>query len=660
MKRLIYLVSFFFAASHLSAQIDYPYAVAGPSGIYVMCGNEIPRNFTYMVYRSEEGKSNWELLKSLKFNNNFDEFYNDLVGAGSRNSIYTLPPENNKGRIWSFIQQNNDVDSIPFFGGLPIYREALGVAYYDRELSKDTKYQYKIEKSRNAVSENVKITGAVHFPGPLVDYKIGSLSQSAAEDRINMRFHIEEKGSLYTVRIMRQNYMQSDFIQLPEVAGLSYRNDSLLAWAIDTLVQKKAIYQYFAVPYDIYGNPGYPSDTIRITNLIYTPEALIMGMHTQSLTEENAIEITWKCEIPVFLRSIDIYRSTDYDKGYERIGSAAPKDTAFIDGAVKPIVSYYYYLVVNNAYGRSERSARISGMLEANSDAIAPFDLKVKTETGRVVLSWRKPTGDTRGYYIMRSENSGETYRQISNLIITDTAKVVFIDSLVNVRTTTLAYAVKSENTSYRISDMTEPVHASPTLLIPLAAPLNARAIYRDDMALVTWDDATIFDNNVSSYNVYRKTLDTDGSDLSDYKLLPETVYNHRLNYCEDKTISEGMNYAYSVESVGLKDSRSAMSIPALIRIPIFWPLSIVNLVAHKTEAGNYIEWQRTMQDNIKEYKIYRLVEENEPQLLATLSSDITSYTDNIDSSEESYFYTVTCVNKKNIESKIDEWFMAY
>lgn len=659
MKRYTAVLILILSVWHATAQDKYPYAVAGPGGIYVMCGNKIPMDFTYSIFRSEAGKNNWEILKVLSFSNSFDEFYRDLSAFSGNNSIYTLPKEADKGMIWGFVQATRDVDSIPFFGALPIYREALGVAFYDVTAHANTKYVYKIHKIGKMASGQDALTAEVQFPALPVDYKIRLLSQNALEDRINLRYNIASRNKLYMVRILRQNYMQGDFSEIPAIAGLSTRHDSLQAWAIDTIVHKKEIYCYVAVPYDIYGNAGRPSDTVRIVNLLYKPETVIMALRTESREKENAIAVSWKCEVPGFLRGIDVYRSTEYEKDYRRIGTSAPGDTTFLDYAVDPIKTYYYYLVVNSAYGLSERSARISGLLESNREASVPFDLEAKTETGKVKLSWRKPSGDTRGYYVMRSDDGGTTYSQLSSLIVSGENEVRFTDSLKNANSISLAYGVKSENVSYRISAMTAPVYVNPILSKPLAAPLNVIARYADGGVMVSWDDATLIDANILAYNLYRKAVKKNGGDSTEFMPVDENTYSHVLNFCFDKTVAEGTSYAYTAEAVGVNNSLSARSIPAQIKIPVFRPVSLAGITAQKTDSGNFVEWQATMQENIVSYKVYRLTDNASPLLLSTLTSDKTSFNDSTAQSGKSSFYAVTCVNAKNIESSIEEWFKA-
>ncbi len=639
------------------AQFDYPYAVQGPEGIYVMCGNKIPKDFVYKIYRTNEGKEEWTMIKILSFKPNYDDFFQELLNVNSHNNIYDLPDEKFKPKIWEFIIKTGDVDSVPLYGGIPMYREALGTAFYDADVKQGITYKYKVIASGMKMTDKESITKPIKFTTVIPKIKLKSFYQDASENRIYLRFYAPEHTGLLKAKIFRCNYMQTDFTEIAPFVGLSNSHDSLFIGVIDTLVRIKNIYQYYAVPYDLYGNPGNPSDTIRIINLINKAESYIEALHTESIDSINSIEITWKCEVPEFLRTIDIYKSENYDKGYRHLGSVAPNDTSFMDNQVNPITTYFYYLIINNAYGQSIPSARITGMLGPVRKAEAPRELKAEAEKSVVVLTWRKPTADTRGYYIYRSEmNLGDSLTQITDIILTDSLNVEYIDSLKNVRSISLNYAVKSANTSYDISPFSEDVYVTPDIKLTLETPINLRAKYNDGKILLTWTDVQERDRNILGYNLYRKLLKTDGTDSTALVLINGKSEDNSLNYFDDSTAEEGYTYLYTVESFSIGESKSILSAPAQIEVPVFRPVSISSLNIARTNDGVTISWNRTMQDNIKEYRLYRLTQTSTTVLVTTLPSDTETYLDKNAPKGESCFYALTCVNKKNIESKIDEW----
>jgi fibronectin type 3 domain-containing protein len=638
------------------AQITYPYAAAGPAGIYVMCGNQIPRGFSYHVFRSMRGSSQWEELRTLSFTSTFDEFYRDVEIANGHNNLYELPLEKYKGILWQMIMSTNDADSIPFYGPVPMYREALGITFYDMTAKPGNDYVYKVVKKMPGERDSESLTGAVQFPAPVADYKIRFYWQNPLESHVHLKFHVGQQNRIFTARAYRQYYLQSEFVPIQSPVGLSMSNDSLQAWVIDTTTVKKSIMQYFVVPYDVYGNPGKPSDTARVVNLIEKAESIIMGLHSTNIRDENSIILSWSCQVPEFLRSIDVYRSEEYDGDYRLIGSAAPTDTTFTDQQVNPITTYYYYLVINNAYGQSGKSARIAGMLEANRKAVPPYDLSAEALPGIVVLKWKKPSEDIRGYYVMRSDDGTGRFRQLDDLYTADSLLVTYVDTLKTINSNSLAYAVTSENTSYDISPMTAPVYVNPMLSVNLTTPVNLVTHYRDSLVLVTWDETSMLDPNVVGYRIMRKILTGDGADSTAWQPLVPDNDMVILNYFEDHSVQEGITYQYQVTAIGAGNLQSEGSIPSTVRIPLFRPVSLASIMAGRTSEGIQLSWEKTLQEQIITYKIYRLEEGSPPVMLAALPADQTGFTDRTAIKDVVYLYAVTCTNSKNIESRIDEW----
>ncbi len=380
-------------------------------------------------------------------------------------------------------------------------------------------------------------------------------------------------------------------------------------------------------------------------------------MHTESLDTMNAIEIRWKCLVPEFMRTMDIYRSDNYDKDYRRLGSVGPQDTAFIDRQVNPVQTYFYYLIINNAYGQSIPSARITGMLNANRKAQPPLELKAEAKKGIVFLNWKRPTADTRGYYVYRSEmNIGDSLTQLTDIILSDSLEVIYTDSLKGVNSLSLAYAVKSVNTSYDISPFSEVVYVTPNLNVRLTTPIGLRTRFSDGHVLVTWTDERENDRNIVGYNLYRKFLKVDGTDSTSFILINGKSTDNSLNYFDDSTVVEGKTYLYSVESFSVADNKSPMSAPAQIEIPVYKPVSISSLKVARIKNGVTIEWNKTMQPDVKEYRIYRLTKTGSPVMVAKLKPDAESYLDKTAPKDESCFYAITCVNNDNIESSIEDW----
>ena len=265
-KVMILFVVVLCGATSMAGQEQYPNAVAGPEGIYVNCGNRIPRDFAYQVFRRAKGSKTWDEMATIACENHFDAFFNKVTLANVHNPVYRLPSDSTKGFVWRFVQRAVFTDSIPYFGTLPMYREALGVTWYDGTAEKGKKYEYKVVTQQAGRQPEEKITAAVSYPlTPRSDYGIKVSEHEVKESHINLSFLIDRQQDLYAVKLLRGYYLQSDLVPLSIDVGFQNSNDTLKAIVTDTTAMRRGIILYCLQPYDIYGNPGRPSDTLRIT-----------------------------------------------------------------------------------------------------------------------------------------------------------------------------------------------------------------------------------------------------------------------------------------------------------------------------------------------------------------------------------------------------------
>lgn len=655
-KIMILFVVVLCGATLMAGQEQYPNAVAGPEGIYVNCGNRIPRDFAYQVFRRAKGGKTWDEMATIACENHFDAFFNKVTLANVHNPVYQLPVDSTKGFIWRLVQRATLTDSIPYFGSLPMYREALGVTWYDGTAEKGKKYEYKVVTQQAGRQPEEKITAAVSYPlTPRSDYGIKVSKHEVKQNYINLDFVIGYQQDLYAAKLLRGYYLQSDLVPLSIDVGFWNDNDTLKAFAVDTTAMHRGIILYCLQPYDIYGNPGRPSDTIRITNLTDLDETSYTGLKTHS--DKEGIRLTWNFPKPEFLRSIDIYKAVGFRDSidYRYLISVAPDDTSYLDKDVISAEIYSYKIVINNAYGQSPLSLSAIGWYYGDKPAETPLELKAEVAMNVVKLRWRRPTDDTKAYYVMRGEGDASNLEQIGNEITTDSLFVSFIDSVRNVPGRTLAYAVKAENTSNNFSPPTEPVFVNPLRDIPLSVPLNVATHFGDGRVWVIWNRVDETDPNVLDYRVERRILSPNME--AEFKPIPTSKV--LLNYYEDADVKEGVTYEYRVVSIGTHGRVSEPSVVSSCLVPAVKPLSISSLQVQKTTGGYRLAWEETEQENIESYKVYRVQENQPPQLLATMKKNETSYFDTVKEDKVIYLYTVTCTGTNGVESEVVQWMGA-
>ena len=122
-----------------------------------------------------------------------------------------------------------------------------------------------------------------------------------------------------------------------------------------------------------------------------------------------------------------------------------------------------------------------------------------------------------------------------------------------------------------------------------------------------------------------------------------ETVHteNALMNYYEDADVKEGVTYEYRLFSQGAHGIESDPSVVLSCFVLVVKPLSISSLQVQKTTGGYRLAWEETEQENIESYKVYRVQENQPPQLLAKMKKNETSYFDTVKEDKMIYLYSV-------------------
>lgn len=645
---------------------DNPKVTICENGLLIECSRNIPKNFAYKIQKQDAQSGAWRDIAFLKFDNNSNNFFKSLQAKAAEISYNSLPEEINKSAIWSYISTVSTTDSVPFYGSLPLYKVALKTAFIDSdvEIGKSYTYRYSIISLENKEIFNSNPVSLSYTPS-ISKMKFTNIKAEAYEKYISLNFLLNTNQKFYKFRIFRSIYMQTDFEEIFVNSGISNRGDSLIVGITDTNVFENGRFLYYIVPYDIYGIAGNNSDTVTVNNTFSNSKSMLNSFVAESDKNKHSINLKWNLKQNADLVGINIYKSKNYNQGYELLVSLPKVDTLYQDGDVEPIQTYFYYIETQTIYGVSERSTRIIGMLEADRTAFAPNNFSAENLKNNIIkLAWQQPSHDIKSYRIYRGISPADSDMiEIRHILADSTIDVVCYDTLNSNAFSSYYYAVKSENSSYSISPFSEilPISVQNTNYI-IPTPMNLNGQISDKAILLVWDNLKDidFDNRVGSFKVYRQTLNNGEVDSSKFQILgnPETELVN--NYYEDRNIEAGKKYMYSVKAVGYLGNESSLSAPISIEVPLIRPLSISNVSVISNDSGKFsISWNKTSQANVRKYKIYRILTNTKatPTMLAELDADTNIYEDSIESLSSNVFYTITCVTAEGIESTIDEWY---
>ena len=615
-------------------------ASSAAGGIFIDVGKDIPKKLTYKISRRTRGAA-WVEIKTLHFDQDSSVFHADLRQAASHYPVFTLPEGKIKDNIWKMVAAAATIDSVQYYGYSPAYREALKTAYYDDQAKPDVAYEYQIstylEKGARAISETI-----VKGQYPIVtkkDFLLKTMHIEPFSNRMVLRYYSDSRQEPSGVILLRSTYMQTAFEPVAGVTGMVKENDSTLYMAVDSNIREGSVYQYVAIPYDELGNEGLPSDTIRFAHAPYNNSAAVMDFTTTSMENESAIQLKWKLDKTPNVHAVNIYRSETYDnKKYDLIGTANVTDSVFLDRKVHPVKNYFYVLEPVNQFGRSFPSARVVGMLKANKMAMRVTSLNAEALEGKVRLKWTRPEFYTRGYYVYRS-NGTDSLKQVTDLIVTDSLNVSFDDLIpATDRTKVFTYAVKAVNTSYDVSGLSERINVISQNKQMLTTPVNVLAKSIDGKTMIVWNNRS--DENYIGFNVYRRKQEN-GATFE--KLNPEEI-SSAYNYFEDKTILANQSYEYAIEAVGNNGQLSNKSNPVSLNIEEKQLLTVFNLSANTGKSEVLISWNKSNQEGVIAYKVYKINGEQK-MLLATVKKDENSFEDKKPDLSELNTYAVTCVS---------------
>ncbi|NJO88146.1 MAG: hypothetical protein HC831_03650 [Chloroflexia bacterium] len=449
---------------------------------------------------------------------------------------------------------------------------------------------------------------AISFPGKTPGFEVKNKRILVQENRIGLYYYVSENPRPFGFRVFRKYTLQSSFEEINPTSTYFYQNDSLFLYLADLSVASKYIYEYVVQPYDYLGNLGKPSDTTQVQNVKnYAETPLLNNFKSVSLDEKKAIKLSWSFPSVNNLRNITIYRSTSFDQGYKPIASLKPSDTEFIDTRVEPVKSYYYYLVIQGAYGNSPASAKIAGMLKmSNKLSVAPQNIKIEQHTTGNEISWQKVEKETIGYYVYRSLGYRTELKQYSNMIYADSSEVSFIDSakyLTNGQA--YSYAIVAVNTNNQNSPISVRVIAKP-LQTELPTPLNLQVFKHTNGAFLIWEDMSEIDPHIIGYQIYRSKFDSKGQIAENDKILNPNQFANAGNSFIDSTIKRGVNYNYSIKAIGIENSTSALGNKVSFILPEISPYPPSGLKAIGTKEGILLQWDNTISQRVKSYKIYQ------------------------------------------------------
>jgi len=319
------------------------------------------------------------------------------------------------------------------------------------------------------------------------------------------------------------------------------------------------------------------------------------------------------------------------------------------------------YALVREARDQDGRAASSGSTTPAGAPA-TPQGFAVQAGDGEVRLYWQANTEqDLQGYFVYRSDLPDKGFSRIATLEAYITA---YVDQEVT-NGVTYYYRISAVDTDQKESAPTAASGAKPqSSEVPAGAPTAPPIVQLqagDGEVRLYWQASTEAD--LQGYFVYR----SDRENLGFSRIA--TLDANTTSYV-DTTVTNGSTYYYQVSAVNKAQRESARTptpplqakpVPAETVVgPDIPPTFPVGLEVRAQYDRLILTWQPNREPDLKEYRIYRAV--NNPTVptgagvtpQATVPKQTTMYVD-VDLGENPadsiFYYRITAVNEAGLES---------
>lgn len=652
MKKIIFLLAFVISAGAYAQSFQ---SKAYKTGNYIFCGKELPKHFSYTIEKKGPGDNNWNVVAALKSPKNEAECKAAFMDLPLAIAAITEIKDSRIHKCWTMSQPAMVIDSLYALAFDPCYQAALGCAWFDDGLTLNGDYRYRISKVLPNGDKTLLNEVTVNYPG--TPYS-GTLR--AARFRLNtgiVSISYEIKDSLNTagLKVFRSGYKENKFTEITPEIYFTMEEHKTVAIVNDYSAIKEVTYSYVAIPYDVLGNMGKATtDTLNIYNFTKASDlGIIEKFDATANPEKKGVELKWKLANTSNVTSVDIYRSDTYDGRYDKIISMPSNATEYFDSReLKPATAYYYYILINNGYGKSLPSARTPAILKGTKlNILPPQNLTLAKYDRIVTLTFRRLDSDTRGYYVYRANGYVSPLTQLPLMLLSSDSVLTYNDTLpLSAHPAVYTYAVASINTSYNISPLTERVSVKYSGgMLPVPSKVNA--VRFNNTVFVSWDNVSEQHAGVSSYRVYRSIVNAEGRETVSDQLLATTTFEE--NSFSDSAIADGVHYRYRIQCMG-SDSTDvgSMSLPAGINIPEQLPLQPGSIAVYASDKAIVISWDLPDDPSVSSIRIYRALVGTEATLLKELPVESSQFEDATATRGLTYYYYIQTMNKSGKASE--------
>ena len=533
----------------------------------------------------------------------------------------------------------------------PALQIAFGQAWHDKTARPGVTYRYRLLQNGKVVAQSQAFAR--------------EQTTLTAEARLfrhtSSGTHIALRGCLVPAnpniawfKVLRSPLGQNHYTEVSGFRRLTSRNDSTLLLFRDGTPDTFGFYAYKIIPYDWLGNAGALSPVFTANNLNESTQPFVTGFNARETPANRTVRLAWGIGNPERLTGIAVFRSQQWNTGYQRVAELSPTDTAYTDRVNLANEAWYYYLGLNDVTGKVFLTQKVFAIPTRTEAPAPPLALQAQPEGKDIHLSWQHPDPFINGFQLLRADAAGQPleFRPASSFLQRDTAAATtyaFADTSAELRGDhTYAYCAIARNDGFAFSGHSDTVYARPNRPVyitpirfrsPVVAPDSNRV-------LLVWENRAETMPNLSHYRLYRKTAADADFDTTRY-----TLVDASRNTLTDNNLAPNTSYCYMVRAEDNHGNLSPSSRPVEIRIdkPL---VSVRRLFAEPTEHGIELHWADLRETpGIKAFRIWRKAGDAKATLIGEVPAGTAVYKDEKVAVHTTYYYHVTVLTTSGEES---------
>ena len=437
-------------------------------------------------------------------------------------------------------------------------------------------------------------------------------------------------------KVYRTGLKKTDYTPIQTLRRSYIKGDTLFFRVTDTTLTEKALYRYFVtLPYK--NDSAVRSEVIYGHNIGRIQSPVVINFKAEPDKEKKAINLSWKLNYNFTVNTLSIYRSNDYEDGYEQVAQLPGDAESYVDRVDVSNEAYYYFVVIHDYFGNQKPSVRFHGIATYAEKPAPPQNVKLNAEDNIIKLQWNRFGNNIVGYRVYRQVDNLTGFVPVNSMFYTPEKEVLYIDSTVSrLKNKKIEYFIVSVSDGFLESSPSDTLSYYIRGDIFKSAPKECNYIIDSlNRIMLIWTSQEA-DPEVKGYNVFR--IDNDGK----RERLNEQLIPYNVNSFTDTENTGTGEYIYEIETVSITNTPSPTK--AVSHVMLYNTTQHLILSLSRTAKGIQIKAVPLSDQGIKEIVLCRQVNSGDLTTLKTLSPANINYTDTNVTKGELYSYSAIAV----------------